>query len=95
LKKRFDIEILGQEVSVLTDRGDEYVKGVVDYINERAKEIGEASKEIPKMSVAILLALNMADELFLLRREKAFAEKELEEKFKDLILYIENRVSKA
>ncbi len=47
------------------------------------------------MSVAILLALNMADELFLLRREKAFAEKELEEKFKDLILYIENRVSKA
>jgi len=95
LKKRFDIEILGQKVSVTSERGDEYVKGVVDYINERADKIGEASREIPKLSVAILLALNMADELFLLRKERAAAEKELEEKFRELILFIEDQVPKV
>lgn len=95
MKKRFDIEILGQKVSVLSERGDEYVKGVVGYINERAKQIGDASREIPKLSVAILLALNMADELFLLKKERASAEKELEEKFNELILYIEDQVPKV
>jgi len=42
-----------------------------------------------------LLALNMADELFLLRKERAAAEKELEEKFRELILFIEDQVPKV
>jgi len=62
LKKRFDVRILGQELSVVSDSGDEHVADVVRYVNEKAQEAGKSSGSSNVLTIAILTALNIADE---------------------------------
>jgi len=62
LDKSFNINILGQELSVLSDSGDEHVASVVNYVNDKIKEAGSASANKNTLNVAILAALNIADE---------------------------------
>ena len=62
MKKRYHIKILGQELSVLSEAGDEHVANVVEYVNEKVKEMGGTSGKINTLNVAILVALNIADE---------------------------------
>jgi len=46
----------------LSDSGDEYVASVVKYVSEKVEEIGKSSNRTNNLSVAILTALNIADE---------------------------------
>ena len=64
MKKRYNINILGQDISVLSESGDEHVTQVVDYINKKAEEIGKNSGNMTSLRIAILVALNIADEYF-------------------------------
>jgi cell division protein ZapA len=62
LDKSFNINILGQELSVLSDSGDEHVASVVKYVNDKIKQAGNISANANTLNVAILAALNIADE---------------------------------
>lgn len=62
MEKYFNITILGQELSVLTDSGDEHVANVVKYVNDKVEEVGKAKNNINVLNIAILAALNIADE---------------------------------
>jgi cell division protein ZapA len=64
LEKHFTINILGQELSVLTDSGDEHVARVVKYVNDKVEEVGKTSNNINTLNIVILVALNIADEYF-------------------------------
>ncbi|MGD0277343.1 MAG: cell division protein ZapA [Syntrophales bacterium] len=65
MKKSYDVQILGQEFSVLSDSGDDHVAKVVQYVNNKVEEIDKnAKKPINTLSIAILAALNIADEYF-------------------------------
>ena len=89
MKKRFDIRVIGQEFSVLSDKGDEYVSKIVQHINERAKEIGDASEDVTTSDIAILVALNIAEELFRVRGEKEDLRSRFEGEIGELISYID------
>jgi cell division protein ZapA len=92
LKKRFNIRVMGQELSVMSDKGDDYVEKVVQYVNERAKEIGDTSEKVTTLSIAMLVALNIADELFRIKEEKEGLFSKLEGRAEELINYIEDRI---
>lgn len=62
MEKCFNINILGQELSVLTDSGDEHVESVVKYVNNKIEEAGKTASNINNLNIAILAALNIADE---------------------------------
>jgi cell division protein ZapA len=62
LKKCFHIRVLGQECSVLSDSGDEHVANVVKYVNETVEDIEKSFSSINHLNIAILTALNIADE---------------------------------
>ncbi len=91
MKKRFDIHVLGHQVSVLSDAGNEHVTNVVSYVNSKADEIDKTSKNIPAEKAAILVALNIADELFRLKGEKENIYKLLESRSTDLIDFIDQQ----
>lgn len=91
MKKRFDIHVLGHQVSVLSDAGNDHVANVVRYINNKADEIEKASKNVPAEKVTILVALNIADELFRLRGEKDNIFKLLESRSTELIEFIDQK----
>lgn len=64
MKKRFHIKLLGQELSVLSDSGDDHVARVVKYVNDKVEEIESSYSNFNTLNVAILAALNIADEFF-------------------------------
>ena len=62
MKKRFQIKLLGQELSVLSDSGDDHVARVVKYVKDTVEEIEQNYNHFNTLNVAILAALNIADE---------------------------------
>ncbi len=62
MKKRFDVRILGQDLSVVSDSGDEHVANVVGYVNEKVQAAGKSVANRDALNIVILAALNIADE---------------------------------
>jgi cell division protein ZapA len=62
LKKQYHINILEQDLSVLSDSGDDHVAGVVQYVDDKVQQIRSAANSINTLNIAILVALNIADE---------------------------------
>jgi cell division protein ZapA len=62
LKKRFEVRILGQELSVVSDSGDEHVAEVIRFVSDKVEEAGKAAGSKNTLNIAILAALNIADE---------------------------------
>jgi len=91
LKKRFDIKVIGHDFSVLSDKGDEHVSKIVQHVNERAREIGDASKDVTISDIAILVALNITEELFRVRGEKEDLLSRFEGEIEELISYIDEK----
>lgn len=93
MKKRFNIKILGQEFSVLSDSGDDHqVEKVIEYVNGKAEEIAKSSKSATTLNIAILVALNIADEFFRFKGEKENFLNQLENESDKLINYIEEKM---
>ncbi len=89
MKKRFNIEVLGQEILVLSDSGDEHVAEIVQYVNDKAEEVRNTSGNISTLNVAILIALNIADEFFKFKKNKEDIHSQLESRTEKLINFIE------
>ena len=58
---------MGQELSVLSDSEDEEVASVVQFVNEKMKEVLRSGNGIKTLNVAILAALNISEELLILK----------------------------
>ncbi len=88
MKKKYQIRVLGQDISVLSDSGDEHVEAVVSYVNDKVSEIQKNTKAINVLQVAVLAALNVADEYFKLQGEKEDICHQMESRSEQLIYLI-------
>ncbi len=89
MKKRFNIKVMEQEFSVLSDEEDAHVAKVVRYVNDKAREIERSTKNQTTLKLSILVALNIADEYLKLKSEKDDIYNQLEKKSERLIDFIE------
>lgn len=87
MKKRFHIKLLGQELSVLSDSADDHVAKVVQYVNEKAEEIAKMTGNYNTLNIAILTALNIADEYIKIKSAEEETYRQLE-KFSDRLMRI-------
>ena len=67
MKKQYQLNILGQDLSVLSDSGDEHVASTVQYVEAKVQQIKSAAGNLNPFNIAILTALNIADEYVKLR----------------------------
>lgn len=88
MKKNIRINILEQELSVASDSGDEDVANVVQYVKDRADEVKRVSGNVNVLHVAILTALNIADEYFRLKGINKEMCNQLENRTENLISLI-------
>ena len=89
MKKHFNIKIMGQDISVVSDKGDDHVENVVRYVNEKAGEIEKNSKDVTTLGIAIMVTLNLAEELFMVNEEQEKLCNQFEDKAEKLINYID------
>lgn len=63
------VEIFGQTYSVKSGGDAAYVKKLAAFVDEEMKDVSRASGAVDSLRVAVLAALNLADECFRLREE--------------------------
>ena len=64
MKNFVRVEIMGREYTVKSDEGEERVRKIAEYVNERLKKISEHTKTISTLNLAILAAMDIANEYF-------------------------------
>jgi cell division protein ZapA len=89
LKKSYNIRILEQELTVLSDAEEEDVANVVQYVNKKMEEVLKSENNVKTADVAILAALNISEELLKLKGVNKELCEQLECRSEKLIQLIE------
>jgi cell division protein ZapA (FtsZ GTPase activity inhibitor) len=71
-KRRVDVQIMGLPLAVRTERDDAWVHGLAGQVNRRIDELRRAAPKATAQQIAVLVALNLAEELQL-ERERGSA----------------------
>jgi cell division protein ZapA len=87
-----EIKVFGQTYTVKTDAEEGYIQEVARYVNEKMDEVLKKTKSVSTLNVAILTALNIADDLLKERERKSALLREVEMKSKDLVEKIEIKI---
>ncbi len=82
---RVKVSIYGQAYTINGDAPRDYILQLADYLNHKMEEVGAHSSDINPTQVAILAALNVADEYFQLKKIKTGVDSEVERRAMALI----------
>lgn len=63
MKRTVEVAIMGQKFLVRSESDDGYVQKIAQYVNDKIADVTSKTKSIPSLNVAILAAMNIADEL--------------------------------
>ena len=88
-KRQIEISVIGQKFMVRADSDEDYVTRVATYVDDKMKDIIRNTKSVASLNVAILAAMNIADELFKIRAVSEKQVKTVEKKIKDMIELID------
>jgi cell division protein ZapA len=73
MKNFVRVEILGREYTLKSDEGEERVRDVAEYVNRKLKEVSEGGRTVSTLNLAILAAMNIANDYFeALENQKEF-----------------------
>lgn len=90
MKNSYNITILGQQLSVMSDSGDDQVAEVVQFFNKKVDEILHSGNGLKTLNVAILAALNISEELIRLKGVNKELCEQMESRAERLIKLIED-----
>jgi len=64
MKNQVRVEILGREYTIRSDEGEERVKKIAQYVDQKLKKISESSRPASTLNAAILAAMDIANDYF-------------------------------
>ena len=82
------VQVAGHKYTLRTDDDDRLVKSLAAHVDAKFREIQRASRSPDTQAVAILTALQVAEELFQARQEAADLKKRVREKTRTLLDYL-------
>ena len=59
-----DVEIFGERYTLRSDDGPDYLQRVAEYVDGKFRELVRQSPSLVPSKVAVLVSVNIADELF-------------------------------
>ena len=89
MKKAVEVFIMGQKFMVRSDSDEEYILEVSRYVDSRINEVIQNTKSVASLNVALLAAMNIADEFLKYKRGKKSSVEKVEKKIKDMIELID------
>ena len=78
--KSYKVVIYNQTYSLKSNHDEEYIQQLATHVNKRMNEIASATMTVDSLRVAILAALQIADELYQARREMRETEEDIAER---------------
>lgn len=68
-RSRAVVEIFGEEYKVVGDTSEDHIRMMADYVDKKMKQIAANNSRLSASKVAVLAALNIADELCKLQED--------------------------
>ncbi|AYV56899.1 cell division protein ZapA [Leptospira kmetyi] len=96
--RRVKVRILGEEYTILSETGEDYIHSLADEVDRKLRELGAGMPGASRQKLAILAALNFADELQQAKEIKndsppvSTGTGEIEEKTRKLITMLEEGI---
>jgi len=76
----YKVVIYNQTYNLRSDHQPDYIQDLAEYVDRRMNEIARATMTVDSLRVAILAALQIADELFQARKDMNATEEEIAER---------------
>ena len=83
-ERSVEIKVFGQTYTVKTDAEEGHIQEVARYVNEKMNEVLKKTRSVSTLNVAILTALNIADDLLKEKENRTAILQEIEVRSKDL-----------
>ena len=89
------IQIYDQSYNVNADGNEEYLKELAAYVDGKMRFISESTHMVDSVKVAVLAALNVADEMFTMRKRQEALEGPLRERVQNCVSMVEKALEQA
>ncbi len=89
MKRTFEIVLFNQKFSLKSDAEEQHVRKVADYVNKKIFDIQAKTHSVSSLNVALLAALNIADEYFKSKSGKKGQSGEALDKLKQILNYVD------
>jgi cell division protein ZapA len=89
------IEIYDQFYNVQADGDEAYLKELAAFVDGKMRDIAESTHMVDSLRVAVLAALNIADELYTLRKRQAELEGPLKKRVERCVSLVESALESA
>jgi len=86
------IQIYGKTYNLKSSSGEIKTEEVANYVDSKMRELAELRSKTPTLDLAILAALNIAQELMELQKQTDSQNQEREDKIERLLLELENEL---
>jgi cell division protein ZapA len=83
------IDIYDQSYNINAGQNAEYVTNLAAYVDLKMREVAEATRTVDSLKVAVLAALNIADELFTMRERQQQIEEPLRKRVEKCVVLVE------
>lgn len=89
------IDIYDQSYNVHADQNEEYLKELAAYVDAKMRQAAEATRTVDSLKVAVLAALNIADEMFTLRERQQQIEGPLRKRVEKCVALVEKALERT
>lgn len=89
MKRSVSVQIAGVRYSLKTDEDERWVKSIAAFIDGKMRDVQKGTRTVDTQAVAVLTALQVAEELFAERRDTRELRKNIREKSQTLLDYLE------
>jgi cell division protein ZapA len=93
--KTVKIEIYDQSYNVSAEQNEEYLKELAAYVDGKMRTVAEATRTVDSLKVAVLAALNIADEMFTLRGRQQELEGPLRKRVEKCVAMVEKALEQS
>ncbi len=89
-KRKVEVSLLGQRFQLRSDKSDEYLQGLANFVATKLEEIRKASRIASSHHIGMLLSLNLADQLFEKEQELERLKNSLESRAEEALREVQN-----
>jgi len=89
------IQIYDQSYNVNADGNEEYLTELAAYVDGKMRSIADSTRMVDSLKVAVLAALNIADETFTMRKRQQETEGPLRQRVENCISMVEKALEQT
>ena len=89
------IQIFDQTYNVNADGNEEYLTELAAYVDKKMRAVSESTQMVDSVKVAVLAALNIADETFTLRQRAQKLEGPIRQRMEKCVSMVEKALEQA